>query len=35
MSDHVTYDGLSVVVIAFFAGVVVGVLVSGLTVHLR
>ena len=35
MSEPVTYDGLVTVAIAFFAGLVVGVVVSGLTVHLR
>ena len=35
MSEPVTYDGLVTVAIAFLAGLVVGVVVSGITVHLR
>lgn len=35
MSNHVTYDGLVTVVIAFFAGLVVGVLISGISLRLH
>lgn len=35
MSDPVTYDGLVTVVIAFSAGLVVGVVLSGISLRLH
>jgi len=35
MSEPVTYDGLITVLIAFFAGVIVGVVVSGLSIRVH
>lgn len=35
MSEPVTYDGLVTVAIAFFAGLVVGVVLSGISLTVR